>query len=77
MVNPTNRDEVWKAALTITLRKGEPVKPSRIADLTGVSERMARECLLVMSESGWLQREALSDGTIRYIAPREIDYTIK
>jgi hypothetical protein len=74
MAEPTNRDKVWKAALTVALRKGDAAKPEHIADLAGVSERMTRQCLLVMSESGWLDRRALPDGTVQYIAPSDEEW---
>jgi len=71
MAEPTNRDQAWMAALTITLRKGEAAKPSDIADLADVSERMARQCLLVMSQAGWLDRRAKPDGTVQYVPPSD------
>jgi len=74
MADPTGRDRVWKNALGKAVQAGKPVEPSDIADVANVSERMARECLLVMYESGWLERRTKPDGSVRYICPSKLNY---
>lgn len=76
MAEMTNRDSAWNVALLLTYRKGEAAKPARVADLAGVSERMARQCLLVMSDQGWLERRALPDGQVQYISPPEAEWNV-
>jgi hypothetical protein len=72
MVDPTARDRVWRAAWTVCCKKGDRVEPARIADLADVSERMARDCLLVMWESDVLDRETRKDGSVRYRCGRDV-----
>lgn len=62
------------AALTIAYRKREPVKPEHIAELASVSERMARQCLLIMSDAGWLDRRAKRDGSVQYVPPSDEEW---
>lgn len=76
MVEERTRDRVWKYALAGAIRNGKPVKPEKIAEIADVSERTARETLNVIAESGWLEREVLADGTVRFTAPAEIDYKL-
>ena len=67
MAEPTARDRVWKFALSRAVRNRKPVKPAEIAEIANVSERMARDCLLVMADSGWLHRRTKTDGRVEYI----------
>jgi MarR-like DNA-binding transcriptional regulator SgrR of sgrS sRNA len=74
MAEPTGRDRVWKNALGKAVQAGKPVEPADIADTADVSERMARQCLIVMSQSGWLERRTKLDGSVRYVCPSNIEY---
>ena len=77
MAEMTNRDSVWNVALLLTYRKEEAAKPAHVADMADVSERVARQCLLVMADQGWLERRALPDGKIQYIAAPEAEWNIE
>lgn len=72
MVDPTSRDRVWKFALAMAYRNNKPVRPKKIAEVASVSERMARDCLLVISDAGWLERRTKKDGRVEYVASREV-----
>lgn len=73
MAELTSRDQVWKFALAKAVRRGETIKPPEIAEFADVSERMARDCLLVMSDAGWLSRHTKPDGRVEYMCARGID----
>jgi len=75
MAEMTNRDSAWNVALLLTYKQDEAAKPERVASMADVSERMARQCLLVMSHNGWLDRRALPDGQVQYIAPPEAEWS--
>lgn len=75
MAEMTNRDSAWNVALLLTYKQDEGAKPERVAEMADVSERMARQCLLVMSRQGWLERRALPDGQVQYIAPPEAEWS--
>lgn len=74
MVEERTRDRVWKFALAGAIRNGRAVKPKQIAEIAGASERTVRETLNVIANAGWLRRDELDDGTVRFLAPDEIDY---
>lgn len=74
MAERTKRDNVWQYALTAAIRKEERVTPTRVSDITGVSERVARQTLLIISEGGWLSRHTRSDGTVYYDKPYWLDF---
>jgi CTP-dependent riboflavin kinase len=73
MANETARDRVWKYALAKCYKNGGTAKPGDIASVADVSERMARDCLLVMHQAGWLERRTAPDGRVEYICKRGVD----
>jgi DNA-binding GntR family transcriptional regulator len=77
MVEERTRDKVWKYSLAKALRSNEAVTPDYIAKVAGVSERTARETLNVIEAAGWLQRDVARDGSVRFIAPDELEYELE
>jgi len=67
MPEPTRRDRCWTVALTVANRKKSPIKPDDLAKAAQVSEQTARDVLNVMSEVGWLRRDVLPDGRVRFL----------
>lgn len=76
MVDPTARDRVWKFALAKAVRNDEPVRPPEIAEIADVSERMARDCLLVISDAGWLERRTRRSGRVEYVRGRGVSVDV-
>ena len=74
MGKTTMRDKVWKDTLARTIKAGNAVRPAEIADKTGASERMARQCLLNISDAGWIERRADPDGEVRYVPAKEVSW---
>jgi len=74
MGQSTMRDEVWKETLARTIKAGTAVRPSDIVEKTGASERMVRQCLLVISEAGWVERQADPNGEVRYVSAKAVDW---
>jgi predicted transcriptional regulator of viral defense system len=74
MGNQTSRDQVWRCALRKAIQKGERVTPDDVSQITGVSERVCRETMYVMYESGWLQRQTRGDGSVYYESPIWIEF---
>ena len=72
MADPTMRDKVWMHAYNQIVRKDKPMKPSDIAEYAGVSERMARQALLVIADSGMIRRKKKPDGKVTYICEEGI-----
>lgn len=75
MTTERMRDKVWKFALATTIRQGKAVKPAQVAEMADVSERTARETMNIIADAGWLRRNALKDGTVRYLAADEVNWT--
>jgi hypothetical protein len=69
MPDQTARDRVWTYSLNIAIRRGEPVFPAQIAEIANVSERMARSCLLNISEAEFLSRQKNLGGKVYYERP--------
>ena len=69
MPDQTARDRVWTYALNVAMRRGKSVSPAQIAEMANVSERMARSCLLNISEAGFLSREKNLGGKVYYERP--------
>lgn len=67
MAQKRTRDKVWMHALALA-RAGQPVTPEAIVEATGASERTARETLNVMAETAFLDRDQMTDGTVRFLA---------
>lgn len=74
MAEKRTRDAVWDAALMKTVKKGEAATPADIAELSNVSERTVRDVLNVMTDSHWLKREVLDDGSVRFKKRPEITW---
>jgi len=66
MTEQTARDRVWKFGFQSAVKNGNRITPEKIAEIADVSERMARDCLLVMADIGLLQRETKKDGSVYY-----------
>ncbi|WP_226043538.1 hypothetical protein [Natrinema sp. DC36] len=73
MVQERTRDRVWKYSLARTIVNGESARPEKIAEIADVSERTARETLNVIAAAGWLKREVLDDGTVRFVSPDGVE----
>jgi len=72
MAEPRTRDRVWKFALAATLKNDGVARPEEIAEIADVSERTAREALNVIAGMGWIQRDVLPDGSVRFTAPENL-----
>jgi len=70
----TKRDRVWQYALTSTLRKDKRITPDEVTDITGVSDRVARQTLVNIADGGWLNRETRSDGSVYYEQPYWLEF---
>lgn len=72
MAKDTLRDRVWDMTLTMTVVQGEAATPDKVADMISpsgenISRKTVADTLLTMSERGWLIRETMPDGHVRYI----------
>jgi predicted DNA-binding transcriptional regulator len=76
MVEERTRDKIWKYSLGIALKNDNPVTPEIIVDAADVSERTARETLNVIAAAGWLKRDIAQDGTVRFIAPDDLEWQL-
>lgn len=74
MGQTTLRDQVWMFVVARCIKKGQAVEPAEIADSTGASERMVRQCLLSILNSGLIERRSNADGEVQYIPAREINW---
>lgn len=72
-MNEKTRDRIWKYALSRTIRNDSRVAPSDIAEMADVSERTARETLVVIAETGWVTRKTKQDGSVFYECPDWVD----
>lgn len=72
MAGDTARTRVFMITLQRCLRKQEAVTSHSIADLANTTERTARDCLKALEGIGFLRRERLDDGTVRYVPSVEI-----
>lgn len=68
------RDRVWKFALAGAIKNESAIKPEKIAELAGVSERTARECLNVIAATGWLKRDLEPDGSVRFVRGEDVEW---
>jgi len=75
MAKTTLRDKVWKDVLARTVKGGVAVRPSEVAEKTGASERMTRQCLLSIVETGLVERRADPNGEVRYVPSPNVDYS--
>lgn len=73
MAQQRTRDRVWKYALAKTYKGDGAAKPAEIAEIADVSERTARETLTVISETGWLERDVLEDGSVRFLPSDNVE----
>lgn len=77
MADPTLRDEVWMFVVAKAVKAGKAVRPGEVAESTGASERMVRQCLLSISQSGLVERRADPDGEVRYLPASQIEWTVE
>lgn len=75
MAQATLRDEVWSYVLSKAVKAGKAVRPAEIVESTGASERMVRQCLLVILNTGLIERRADPDGSVRYVPAAGIEWT--
>lgn len=73
-MNETARDRIWKYALASTIRSSNQVTPAEIAEMADVAERTARETLVVIAETDWIERRTKQDGSVYYQRPRWIKF---
>ena len=73
-MNETARDRIWKYALASTIRSGNQVTPTEIAEMADVAERTARETLVVIAETEWIERRTRQDGSVYYQRPKGIEF---
>jgi len=66
MAKHTQRDGLWITALRKTHTAGDSITADQLADLTGASERSARDVLKTMSENGFLKYQE-KGREVRYI----------
>ena len=74
MTKTTVRDKVWNVTLARTIKAVNAVKPADIAEKTGASERMTRQCLLNIYDAGWIDRRTDPDGSVEYIPASEVSW---
>lgn len=74
MAKTTVRDKVWKDTLARTVKAGNAVKPADIAEKTGASESMTRQCLLNIYDAGFIDRRTDPDGNVKYIPASEVSW---
>lgn len=75
MAKSTLRDEVWMYVIARAVKRGKAVRPGEVAESTGASERMVRQCLLSILNTGIIERRADPDGEVRYIPSSQIEWT--
>lgn len=73
MAQQRTRDRVWIYALAKTHKSGGAAKPEEIAEIADVSERTARETLNVIADAGWLERDVLEDGSVRFLPSENVE----
>ena len=74
MGKTTLRDKVWRETLARTIKAGRAVQPPEIAEITGASERMTRQCLLSIKDAGWIELRAADNGEVRYVPSRNVEW---
>jgi len=72
MTNETTRDRIWKHVLDETMKQGNVVDASSVADAVGCSIKTAREVLKQMDRSRWI-RERSTDHGVEYHPEYRID----
>lgn len=73
-MNETARDRIWKYALASTIRNDSRVTPTEIAEMADVSERTARETLVVIAETDWIERRTKQNGSVYYQRPSWVEF---
>ena len=77
MAKSTLRDEVWMYVVAKAVKGRKAVRPDEIAESTGASERMVRQCLLSILNTGIIERRAEPDGEVRYVPSSQIEWTVE
>ena len=75
MTNTTLRDQVWIYVMSKAIKGGKAVTPAEIVESTGASERMVRQCLLSILNTGLIERRTNRDGKVQYIPAAGIEWT--
>jgi len=73
MARETARDQIWQFAVKRIIRNGDSVHPDDVADVTGVSDHTARDCLNTMAQYGIIRRKANVDGSVEFVPEPEFD----
>lgn len=61
--------------VTKAVKGRKAVRPSEIAETTGASERMVRQCLLSILSTGIIERRAEPNGEVRYVPSADIEWS--
>jgi DNA-binding GntR family transcriptional regulator len=77
MGKSTLRDEVWIFVLSKAVKRGNAVTPAEIAESTGASERMVRQCLLSIMNTQLIERRTNRHGEVQYVPSAQIEWTPK
>lgn len=75
MADSTLRDEVWMFVVAKAVKGENAVRPGEVAESTGGSERMVRQCLLSIAQSGLVERRTDPNGEVRYVPSRQVEWT--
>lgn len=66
MAQKRTRDAIWTWVLIKTGLQGEHVRPDDVIEQASCSDKTARETLNVMADTPFLERDVMSDGTVRF-----------
>ena len=77
MGQSTLRDQVWMFVVARCIKAGNAVTPAEVAESTGASERMVRQCLLSILNSGLIERRTNRAGEVQYIPAAQIEWTLE
>jgi DNA-binding GntR family transcriptional regulator len=75
MGKSTLRDEVWMFVMSKAVKGGKAVTPAEIAETTGASERMVRQCLLSIMNTELIERRTNRNGEVQYLPSAQIEWT--
>ena len=75
MGQSTLRDQVWMFVVARCIKGGNAVTPAEVAESTGASERMVRQCLLSILNSGLIERRTNRAGEVQYVPSDKVRWT--
>jgi predicted DNA-binding transcriptional regulator len=75
MADPTLRDRVWMFVVAKAVKGENAVRPGEVAASTGASERMVRQCLLSILQSGLVERRTDPNGEVQYVPSSQVEWT--